>query len=731
MKRRSVLFFIILLTIFCILLGSQKQQKLLPPEKHEVKVRLVLVDVIVTRGGKFVSDLTKDDFELYEDGKRVPINSYELVSFAERKLVPVKVSEEKIPSLFPKKKLVVVFDGINTLPRHLKRGAEKIINELTELVKLGNEVMIIQLNQKKVVEILQPFTLNEKLIREAVAKAAGDIWVNKPLDALKMGQDMGIQSTGDQAEAQRILSGSALEQALMFEDEYFEKIRFENSIGGILSVFSMIKDLPGRKSILFISDGIPFTSSGINTSIPVTGEVQKWRTTSISLDALRGYSGKIRIFDPFNILGKKQILKADELIKEITRFANAQNISIYTLDPGTFTEYFFTTTAETNDDLIKDNIKRKHEKINLVQNLRWVSEETGAAWLRGAKKFDTFRRVMTTDLNYYYQLSFYPRRREADNKYHTINVKIKRPGVDVRFRKGYTDYSRDQEDRMLLLTAYYNPSLYKDFPYEAEYIPFHKDSNTYEPWMNIALPVKDLFPEKRVAYGLKKFELHVWIKDKKRGDKAYGGKITLPFNIDSSFMDSIKGIDYLCFHFKGPELNFDEKEYQVIFAIFDPQTNEVATWESSLALPDFEEGAQGAIINCVLGVITPNPEKGRESFSLSKKDGSLEYGEIKFFPSIINLFPQVQNSSVFLQVFLPQGKIEIRPEFTISGQEITSELIPGELVAESWNEKSKVWSCIFNLDLGDGISGDYTLKVEIPVSEEGPVLSKEVTLRMK
>jgi hypothetical protein len=68
-----------------LLLGWTGQQKPGEAERHEVRVRLVLVDAIVTRDGNFVTDLTKDEIEVYEDGKKVPINSFELISFGERR----------------------------------------------------------------------------------------------------------------------------------------------------------------------------------------------------------------------------------------------------------------------------------------------------------------------------------------------------------------------------------------------------------------------------------------------------------------------------------------------------------------------------------------------------------------------------------------------------------------------------------------------------------------------
>ncbi len=58
--------------LFLWLYGYQEQeQEIPPPEKCEVAVRLVLLDVIVTKSGEFVRDLTKDDLELFEDGKKI------------------------------------------------------------------------------------------------------------------------------------------------------------------------------------------------------------------------------------------------------------------------------------------------------------------------------------------------------------------------------------------------------------------------------------------------------------------------------------------------------------------------------------------------------------------------------------------------------------------------------------------------------------------------------------
>jgi len=727
MRKNIYLFFISMIVMICIVFPFERQEKGQKPEKHEVEVRLVLVDVVATKDGKFVTDLTKDDFEIYEDGKQVPINSFELISFEEKKLVTLKKAPEKPSPGAARKQLVVLFDGACSWQRNIKKGSRKIVDQLVDLANLGNEIMIMQMTEKKGLEILQHFTTDEKLIRKALLMASANIWLDKSEDALKMWQEAGAELDEELGIIERF--EERLQPTLEEEYLWIQRGRFEKAVGGLLTVANMIKDLPGRKSILLISDGLPdLSSKTLNTKITEsTGEAaSKARTPGLDI---RRDVGTIRVFDPFNILEKKKIMSGEEIIRELIRFANAQNISIYALDPDTFTKYFINTTAEfgPRERMLALSF-RGEEKIKRIQNLTWLAEDTGAVSLKGAKKYERFYDVLSIDLNYYYQLSYYPRRKEADDEYHKIKVKVKRSGVDVRSRKGYTDYSENEREKILLVSAFYSPALFKQLPFKGDFVLFHKKSQKYEPWMNVALPVKELFIDRPLEFGTKKFNFHFWIKDKKRGDRAFGGQMTIPLKIDSSFIDVIKTTDYLCFHYKGPEMDFKKREYEVVFALYDEQTEEIGTWESALSLRKFKDKKQGAVINCLLGLLAPNPKKGKTSFSISKGDGSLEYGQLKFFPSVTNRFMRMENGSVFLQIFLPEGKIKVLPRFIVSGKGKTSQRIPGELVADSWNKKTHVWGGIFNIHLMGVMPGEYTLKVEIPVSEEEGALVKEVSL---
>jgi len=737
----------ILLSVLCLCLflnwphaGQQ--------EKHEVEVRLVLVDVIATKDGEFVKDLTINDFEIKEDGKKVAINSFELIDFEEREISIEK--HEPQSSERPQKKLAVIFDGINAWEKDIQENIDRIVDELVPLVKLGNEVMVCQLNEAKGVEVLLPFSSDEGAIRTALARATGNMWnPGQALFSTKIDEWARVKDPWYIKEAPMLAEEPRSKgddpkliwnlQLSSFLAE--ERLRFEKTIGGMFAACGMLGSLPGRKSLLFISGGIPDLSPthvmpkfieddfhpGTAGFKPDADTANAMRQSTIDT----GDMGRTRLFDPFQLEEKKEFTVSEEVIRELIRYANAHNVSIYSLDAGVFSKYLFPGTASAASIDERDvQIRRfiSKERIKRVQNLSWLSEDTGADALRGAGKYDQFRQVMSSDLNYYYQLSFYPRRKKADDKYHKINVKVKRGGIDIRHRKGYTDYSKEGANRLKLITAFYNPSLYKELPIEGVFIPFVNDSGKYVPWMNIALPTKELFLDKNFSQAKNTFNLHIWISNTRTGEKGFGGKINLPFKIDSSFLDFARSVSHVSFHFKGPELTLKPSLYQTVFALADPQTDEIGTWESYLHIPEFKDLKEEAIFNCVLGDLVSNQKKQKKNFSLSKKDGGLEYGKIKFYPKVTNQFLTDDKASVFIQVYFPQGKKDVLPDMFLMGEDEIPYPVETSLVAEYWNEKNKIWSGLYSTDFSICIPGKNSLIIEFPNATEDSLMKRQLNM---
>ena len=115
--------------LFGWLFGNQKNKQVRAEKEYDAEVRLILVDVIVTKDARFVEDLQKEDFELYEDNRRVPINSFERITFEDQESAAeteIRQSDPEIPS---RKKLAVVFDGINSLDLEIRKSIDDIVDD--------------------------------------------------------------------------------------------------------------------------------------------------------------------------------------------------------------------------------------------------------------------------------------------------------------------------------------------------------------------------------------------------------------------------------------------------------------------------------------------------------------------------------------------------------------------------------------------------------------------------
>lgn len=740
MTRRSGIVFLSIITAAFLLglAGPHARAQKGSSEKQTVEVRLTLVDVVVTQDGEFVKDLTREEFEVYEDGRRVPINSFELISFQDRETGFAQAGEKIDSAGQGGKKLVVVFDAINTWKKEVNKAGQAIIDDLLSLVGLGHEVMVCQIGPRTGADILLPFTSDQDHIREAVVRASGSLWqLGTDVEPIRLVEEIEID-VDEEASLEGSTEGGRMR--MYFRDtqrETFmleEKKRFEQSVGSLLAVFNMIRHIPGRKTVLLVSAGIPDLSPedlfpNIRSGIPgyERQESPERAYRRLGYDKLEN----VNIFDPFNILGDKKFKQGEEVLRELIQFANAHNISVYSLDADIFVKHLFSgTSAEYYQKMDMEHFRlREADKIRKVQNLRWLAEETGADAVRGAAKIDQFRRVMETDMNNYYQLSFYPRRKQADDVTHKIEVKVKRRGVDVRFRKSYTDYSEKEVSKMLLVSAFYNPALFKNLPFEAEFALFHTPSGRFEPWMNIALPVQPLFLERFIEYAPNLFNLFVWIKQEASGARSFGGTINIGVNVSEEFMGFIRNVDYLTYHFRGPEVDLKPQKYVATFALFDPRTNEVGTWETEFFRPrmSVEEGAK--LINAIMGDVVDTPKK-KSVFHLSKDDGSLEYEEVKFFPKVTNQFRPQDVAAIFMQVFQPCGSGAVEPEFLIMGEDRVLRPVEARLLAEMWTAKTMVWSGLLALDLSAGTPGENILDVGFSPGEGEGVTSRQLMLTL-
>lgn len=371
----------------------------LPTFKSEVEY--VEVDAVVTdERGAFVRGLGQDDFEVFEDGKRqqissftvvdIPVERYERPLFAGRPIEP-DVQQNERP--FDGRVYILMLDDyhVSFMGSGLVKKAARLFieqrlgaNDLMAIVHIGGRV-----------EDSQEFTSNKRLLLASVEKFTG----NKLRSSILERQDE-YDRTAD-----------VRRQNAPLRDVY-DAERGQNAratIEQLRSVTDWFNQVRGRKkAILYVSEGIDYDIDDVFDRKDATGLVFE--------------------------------------MQALIRSAAKSNVSIYAIDPRGLgplavgdIEQQSTLAAESNDKTLAYlSTRGLGNEFRLAQNsLRTVSEETGGFAVLNANNFDgAFERIQRENSSYYL-LAYYPPSTKRDGKYHRIQVKVNKPGVTVRSRRGY------------------------------------------------------------------------------------------------------------------------------------------------------------------------------------------------------------------------------------------------------------------------------------------------------
>lgn len=715
MPRKSV-FIAVVLVFLATLAPAAPQETNMPPLRHEVSVRLVLVDLTaLDKDGRFSAALTRDDFEVFEDGKKVVLRSAELI----RRRTPDSAGSSPEPASaapLPARdsRFFVVFDSINTIKRFLDRERARIVEKLVSLTRIGEQIMILEMAENGQVKVLQPLTREKALIAKAVDAASGSIWVEKASDTLAVPRI--LQSQIEAGPYRAPIGGNKFEKTNRDIYELETRHRFEKTINSLLVVLNMIKDNPGKKSLLFVSGGIPSVSfggfmSGQGGTIEDTTVIQTQVATA-------------KILDPFKSLKKSGFRSGQEILEDLAQFANSHNISFYALDPDNYLRYVLGDMAYENFARAAYNVGGQNAGLSFRQDeiaeikkvelsrLKSLCGDTGGVSFLGGSKFEEFQKVIERDLSFGYELSYTPPRKQADGKYHKIEVRTKKPGLDLRFRRGYMDYNDTQKESLVFAAAAYNPSLFKDIPFEARIIPFVHGPSRYSLWVQTALPLRQLTgenpaPEKPIVLKLK------IIVDSVGRDQGLLSEVAVPLVLSPSFLRKSQAAEFAGFACSSQELELGQEQYRVTLALYNETLGQVGALERLVRVPAPGNGQECRVVNAVLGILSQAPSSMSSSYSISAQDGTLDIPGYKFYPMAVNTLDHSKIASAFFQVCAPNQSVALQAEFSLEQDGARVSVLSSKPVQAAWNKKAALWNIAYAFALGDFSPGDYQLKVRM------------------
>ena len=143
------------------------------------------------------------------------------------------------------------------------------------------------------------------------------------------------------------------------------------------------------------------------------------------------------VTDPFN---NQHATEVQREIRDLIASATRANVNIYSVDPRGVTSGLedaieisggFPTDNSIKTTDLMDEMRLEHD------SLRVVAEETGGFAVLNQNDFrDGFSRILE-DNSSYYVLGYYPANEKLDGRFRSVQVKVLKPGIKVRARRGY------------------------------------------------------------------------------------------------------------------------------------------------------------------------------------------------------------------------------------------------------------------------------------------------------
>ena len=363
--------------------------------------------VVTDAQGNFVRTLDRNDFQILEDGKPQKVTGFALVDLPTL-LAPQTVGNGQPiePDIstnaesFQGRLYLIVLDDLHTDVARtalVKAAARRFVEQ-----RLGDTDLAAVVTTSGRFEGVQDFTSNRRLLLAAIDTFAGQKLRSAVVEKLDDYQRQ-IYLTGKDPG----LAGKTVNDA--FDGERGQRAR--NTLLTIRDLADSLSSVHGRrKAMVYISEGIEYTTSNF----------EEWR--EIGGNARTGVT-------------------VEDALRDAVTAASRANVSIYSVDPRGLTN-LGDTGIEINSVPDDPNLRLDSAgllaEVKLAQDsLRVLSEQTGGvAWVNSNDLAAGFDRVVRENSSYY-MLGYYPANDRHDGRFRRIEVRVNRPGVQVRARKGY------------------------------------------------------------------------------------------------------------------------------------------------------------------------------------------------------------------------------------------------------------------------------------------------------
>jgi VWFA-related protein len=415
-----------------------------PQPTFRTEANYVRVDVFPTRDGAPIADLTAEDFEVLENNAPQRIEQFERVVVRaagpqETRIEPTTVAASRSMAENPRARLFVLFLDTYHVDVAASHNIRKpLIDALDRVIGQDDMVAVMtpEMSARDVTFARKTTTIEGILTRywhwgerdrmnpsDPEDEAYGACYPQRPKTPSRDCSDQnGIAAEMiDRRHEKRVLD------ALQDLVRYLRGVREE------------------RKAILAITNGWllyrpngalarPLNCHGIPSGPAVGIDPRTGKLTTKDLPTVQAPNTKCET-DRSNLAQ----IDDDQEFRELLDEANAANASFYPVDPrglAVFDTPIVRTDVPGPPAPMTPLAVDRAMLTGRLNSLRTLAEATDGLAIVDSNDLAGGLRRVVDDLSSYYLLGYYSSGK-LDGRFHTIKVRVKRPGVQVRARRGY------------------------------------------------------------------------------------------------------------------------------------------------------------------------------------------------------------------------------------------------------------------------------------------------------
>jgi VWFA-related protein len=525
--------------------AQQSRQTAQREARIEVTTELVLVNVVARdKKGNLVTNLKKEDFTLFEDGKKQEISSFDFenvdelaaagaaestVSGTAAQGTLLRGTQKAPPTLDARdRRLMLLFFDFSAMdPEQIDRSVDAAKKFVSTKMQPADLIALVSLATNMRVDL--DFTDDKTRLLAA-------------LSAYTSGQGQGFEN-GNTGSAEGAAETSG---AFSADDTDFNTFSADRKLLALQSLMQALNKLPQKKSLIYFSNGI--SQSGVDNQSALRAATAAAVKANVSI-----YSLDIRGLQAFPPGGEAQS-------------ASLHGQSAY-------------SGQSTLNDLSGNAASQ--------ETLATLSSDTGGTAFFDSNDFSGVFAQAQKDSSAYYVLGFTSNNPLKDGRFRRLKVQVNRPDLKLDFRSGYyagRDFEHlnraDREQQLQDELAAQLPRV--DVPLYAGAAYFRQDDSHYY------LAVSLVIPGSQIPFVTEKDKDNATIDI--IGEALEGGKLpvgqlrdTVKLAVESTQQVRRKNVQYNTGFLLAPG------SYHLKFVIRENQTGRMGSFETDVQIPDLRK----------------------------------------------------------------------------------------------------------------------------------------------